>query len=314
MTCAEDHPVVAQFCANDPKILLEAASLIQHQVDAVDINFGCPQGIARKGNYGAFLLEQTELALSLAKTLVDNLDVAVTVKIRLLSDLEDTLELCREFERVGVALIAVHGRTKEQNKQLQGACNLESIRKIARAASIPIFVNGGASNREEALRCLEVTNCQAYMGAESLLSNPSCFMPADQRLSPLEISRRYLELAQGCSVNGKEMKPHLFKFLSRELSIITDLRTKLQMMRVKEQFFDLPDAIDNKIKEFEQKHGPGEYDRLYQLTVPWYWRYFLTEKQKLDKHFLKVELGLLGTTRVDDPSDMLPPSWSCVVS
>jgi len=313
-TCKEDRPVVAQFCGNDPEILLAATSLVQHQVDAVDINFGCPQGIARKGNYGAFLLEQTELALSLTKTLVDNLDVAVTVKIRLLSDQEDTLDLCREFERLGVALIAVHGRTKEQNKQLQGACNLERIREINLAASIPVFVNGGASNREEALHCLEVTNCQAYMGAESLLSNPSCFLPPGLRMSPLEIVRKYLGFAEWCPVTGKEIKPHMFKFLSRELTILTDLRTKLQKMRNKAEFFELPDEIEDGICEFDQKHGSGEYDRLYKLTVPWYWRYFLNEQQQLDKHFLKVEMGLLGSSNADNPSEMLPPSWTCIVS
>jgi len=53
----EERPVFAQFCGNDPDLLLRAAKLVEDKVDAVDINFGCPQGIARKGNYGSFLLE-----------------------------------------------------------------------------------------------------------------------------------------------------------------------------------------------------------------------------------------------------------------
>jgi len=317
-TCSEDRPLVAQFCGNNPHTLLEAALQIQHQVDAVDINFGCPQAIAKKGNYGAYLLEQTELALSLCKVLVDNLDVAVTVKIRLLSNLEDTLTLCREFERVGAAVITVHGRKKEQNKQLQGACDLESIKEVANAVTIPVFVNGGASNREEALRCLELTNCQAYMGAESLLSDPSCFLPPELRWSALEATRRYLELERVWPVTGREIKAHLFKLLKRELSVLTDLRTKLQTMKDKTEFFMVPDEIISGIRIFEQRHGPGEYGRLYQLTVPWYWRFFLSESQLCDKIRFKEELERLNTicsntNSIDDISMVSSSTRTCII-
>lgn len=50
-----------QFCGNDANTVLAAAAHVEDQVDAVDLNFGCPQRIARRGKYGAFLMDDLGL-------------------------------------------------------------------------------------------------------------------------------------------------------------------------------------------------------------------------------------------------------------
>ena len=57
-TCKADRPLLVQFCGNEPETLVRAALKVQDDCDGVDLNLGCPQAVAKRGNYGAWLMER----------------------------------------------------------------------------------------------------------------------------------------------------------------------------------------------------------------------------------------------------------------
>ena len=77
------------------QILLQAAQRVEDVCDAVDINFGCPQAIAKNGHYGAFLQEDWDLIAKLVAILHEQLKVPVTCKIRILETTEKTVQYAK---------------------------------------------------------------------------------------------------------------------------------------------------------------------------------------------------------------------------
>lgn len=174
---AIDRPLFVQFCANDPAHLLEAARKVAPYCDAVDLNLGCPQGIARKGHYGAFLQEEQDLVFRLINTLHRELAIPVTAKIRILETDEATLAYARNVLRAGASILTVHGRRREQKGHLTGTADWRVLRFLRE--SLPpetvLFANGNVLQGGDVDACLAATGMDGVMSAEGNLSDPALF-------------------------------------------------------------------------------------------------------------------------------------------
>ncbi|KAJ5725096.1 tRNA-dihydrouridine(16/17) synthase [Penicillium malachiteum] len=174
---AFDRPLFVQFCANDPNDFLEAARHVAPYCDAVDLNLGCPQGIARKGHYGAFLQEDWDLIYKLINKLHTELDVPITAKFRIQETKEKTLEYAKMILSAGANIITVHGRRREQKGHETGLADWSYIRYLR--DNLPpdtvIFANGNILNHEDIEVCLKETGADAVMSAEGNLSDPTIF-------------------------------------------------------------------------------------------------------------------------------------------
>ncbi|RSM13734.1 hypothetical protein CEP52_001818 [Fusarium oligoseptatum] len=168
---------LSSFCANDPDALLAAAKQVAPYCDAVDLNLGCPQGIARKGKYGAFLQEDQDLIFRLINILHKELPVPVTAKIRILETEEQTLAYAQNVLKAGASILTVHGRRREQKGHLTGLAEWKMIKFLR--DSLPketvIFANGNILQEGDIERCLEATGADGVMSAEGNLSDPAIF-------------------------------------------------------------------------------------------------------------------------------------------
>ncbi|KAJ0726414.1 putative tRNA-dihydrouridine(16/17) synthase (NAD(P)(+)) [Helianthus annuus] len=225
-TCKEDRPLFVQFCANDPETLLEAARRVEACCDYVDINLGCPQRIARRGNYGAFLMDKLPVIKSLVEKLAYNLHVPVSCKIRIFPDLQDTLNYAKMLEDAGCSLLAVHGRTRDEKDGKKIRANWDAIRAVKHALRIPVLANGNIRHMDDVNDCLEHTGADGVLSAESLLENPALFAgfgTVDQR----DLVVEYLQLCEKYPVPWRMIRSHVHKMLGEWFRVHPHVREDL---------------------------------------------------------------------------------------
>lgn len=176
-TCPEDEPLAMQIFGSEPDVMVQAAKWCQdHGAHIVDINMGCPVNKVTKGGGGSAMMCQPTNTVSLVEKVVGAVSIPVTVKMRLgWDDTELTAPFfSREFEKVGVAAITIHGRTREQG--FRGGVNEEGIRRVVEAVEkIPVFGNGDVRTIQDAARMFKDTGCAGIAIGRGGLMHPWIF-------------------------------------------------------------------------------------------------------------------------------------------
>lgn len=176
-TWPDEMPIGVQIFGSEPEIMAEAAAWLSEQsnIALIDINMGCPAPKIVKNGEGAALMLKPDLVRQIVRETVKASKKPVTVKIRKGWDQAQTnaVEIASICEEEGAALVTVHGRTRDQ--QYSGSSDLNCIREVKKALTIPVVGNGDIRSPEDALRMLESTGCDAVMVGRGAQGNPWIF-------------------------------------------------------------------------------------------------------------------------------------------
>ncbi|HEU4814228.1 MAG TPA: tRNA dihydrouridine synthase DusB [Xanthomonadaceae bacterium] len=169
----EPDPVSVQIAGTVPEVMAEAARFnVDHGAQLIDINMGCPAKKVCNAWAGSALMRDEALVGRILAAVVSAVDVPVTLKIRTgwAADAKNALSIARIAEAAGIAALAIHGRTRDQ--QYGGRAEYDTIAEVKAALSIPVMANGDIDSPRKAAAVLRHTGADAVMIGRAAQGRP----------------------------------------------------------------------------------------------------------------------------------------------
>ncbi len=244
----EQRPIAVQIFGNDIEAMSIAAKEVSKIADILDINMGCPAPKVVKNGEGSKLMLNLELAGSIIEEVVKSSEVPVTVKMRKGWNENNisAVELAKIAELKGASAIIIHGRTREEF--FSGDIDLDIIKRVKEAVSIPVIGNGNIKTPEEALEMFEKTNVDGIMIGRGAIGNPWIFKQIIDYLNGREIetitNKQKLDIILehinlqvqylGESTGIKELRKHMAYYL-KNLNGASAIRQKINQIETKKE-------------------------------------------------------------------------------
>ncbi len=175
----EPGPIAVQIAGVDPQEMADAARYnIDRGAQIIDINMGCPAKKVSKVWAGSALMQDEPLALRIVQAVVAACaprGVPVTLKMRTgwCQNERNALRLARAAESAGVAMVTVHGRTREQG--YGGHAEHDTVAAVKAALKIPVVANGDIDSPARAREVLRSTGADAVMIGRAAQGRPWIF-------------------------------------------------------------------------------------------------------------------------------------------
>ena len=175
----EPGPIAVQIAGTDAPMMAEAAAYnVDRGAQIIDINMGCPAKKVCNKWAGSALMQNEALAVEIAEAVVAACaprGVPVTLKMRTgwCQQHKNAVSLARQFEAVGIQMLTVHGRTREQG--YKGQAEYDTIAAVKAAVRVPVVANGDITSPEKAREVLAATGADAIMVGRAAQGRPWIF-------------------------------------------------------------------------------------------------------------------------------------------
>ena len=255
-TEGEERPISMQIFGSDEESMMYATEQVSKIADIVDINMGCPAPKVVKNGDGSKLLLDLEKAEKILIAVVNKSTVPVTLKIRKGWDKENivAVEIAKIAERVGIAAITVHGRTRSEF--YTGKADWDIIKKVKENVKIPVIGNGDVIDGETAKRMFEYTGVDGIMIGRGSFGRPWIFKEIIEYLEngkkieepnnqeKLEVIKRHIDLAveEKGEIAVKELRKHI-AWYTKNLKNSSEFRNSINQIETKEE-------LVNKLDEY----------------------------------------------------------------
>ncbi len=187
----EVAPIAVQIAGTEAAMMAEAALYnIDRGAQIIDINMGCPAKKVCNKWAGSALMQDEPLALAIIEAVVAACaphGVPVTLKMRTgwCASERNALRLARAAESAGVAMVTVHGRTREQG--YKGLAEYDTVAAVKAALAVPVVVNGDIDSPRKAQEVLAATGCDALMIGRAAQGRPWIFREVAHYLATGEL-------------------------------------------------------------------------------------------------------------------------------
>lgn len=255
----EKRPVSVQIFGSDEETMAYAAKYVSEFADIVDINMGCPAPKVVKNGDGSKLLLDIEKAEKVIKSVVENSNKPVTLKLRKGWDLNNivAVEFAQMAENAGVAAITIHGRTRTE--MYSGKADLDIIKKVKESVKIPVIGNGDIVDEESALKMFEYTGVDGIMIGRGTFGNPWIFerikyfletgekLPEVSKEEKLRVIEKHieLELKEKEEITAiREMRKHI-AWYTKNMPNSSEFRNEINKIEDKDKLIKKVEAFFN---------------------------------------------------------------------
>ena len=252
-----EYPLSFQLVGHKIDKMTNAAKIVAPFASVIDINCGCPVKKVVVSGDGSAMMKTPELACDIVKSIKDATGLPVSAKFRLGWNIESEnyIEFALALEKAGVDFVTLHARTRSQ--MYMGHADWKKIGLLKKELKIPVFANGDIASIQDAVDCINITNCDGIAIGRGIMGDFTLPMRIEKYLETWEITpepdlREKIEMLKlhlkkevefMGEKNGVKFMRKFYNYYISSVKNASKYRSKLVLLDKESEILDVLDEI-----------------------------------------------------------------------